>query len=111
MMPEPSGASPNHKTECGTNGSFKHHQTHTFPKECDHHQRFYSGIPTFVLFVLFELRIVHCNRNVLKDSMVSSASFEECSIKTYAMRPALEWALINLHGDSSLESCAGKWCF
>ncbi|CAL1159228.1 unnamed protein product [Cladocopium goreaui] len=47
--------------------------------------------------------IVHCNRNVLKDSMVSSASFEECSIKTYAMRPALEWALINLHGDSSLE--------
>lgn len=45
-MLEPSGASLNHKTECGTNGSFRHHQTHTFPNECDHHQRFYSGIHT-----------------------------------------------------------------
>ncbi|CAJ1390236.1 unnamed protein product [Effrenium voratum] len=47
--------------------------------------------------------IVHCNRNVLKDSMVSSASLEECNTKTYATRPALEWALLNLHGDVSLD--------
>ncbi|CAE7585796.1 unnamed protein product [Symbiodinium sp. CCMP2456] len=49
--------------------------------------------------------ITHCNRNVLKDSMVSSADLEEESIKTFAMRPALEWALLKLHDtDTSLDS-------
>ncbi|CAE7594224.1 unnamed protein product [Symbiodinium natans] len=45
--------------------------------------------------------ITHCNRNVLKDSMVSTASLEEETIKTFAMRPALEWAMLKLHGDET----------
>ncbi|CAE7776256.1 unnamed protein product [Symbiodinium sp. CCMP2592] len=37
--------------------------------------------------------------------MVSSADLEEESIKTFAMRPALEWALLKLHDDdTSLDS-------
>merc|ERR1711920_1121180 len=37
--------------------------------------------------------IIHCNKNVLKDTMCCSSPLAESSLKTFAIRPALEWAM------------------
>lgn len=88
-------------------------KTNTFTKHAGLLEVSQGSRPTFALLVCSTYVSPGCQRfwlptpfcGLQANSLFANSGAQECSIKTFAMRPAMEWALINLHGDSSLEPC------
>ena len=86
-------------------------KTNTFTKHAGLLEVSQGSRPTFALLVCSTYVSPGCQRfwlptpfcGLQANSLFANSGAQECSIKTFAMRPAMEWALINLHGDSSLE--------